>query len=94
MDDGGEHYFCVVDDDNDDDVDQDDDEGILAMMINIELHLQTGAGNLNLFSQLAIFHVHCTIITIIIIIIRLSIVRRYTDCHKSQCLPFLMIVCM
>ena len=48
MDDGGEHYFCVVDDDNDDDVDQDDDEGILAMMINIELHLQTGAGNLNL----------------------------------------------
>ena len=36
------------------------------MMINIELHLQTGAGNLNLFSQLAIFHVHCTIIAIII----------------------------
>ena len=66
MDDGGEHYFCVGDDDNDDDVDQDDDEGILAMMINIELHLQTGAGNLNLFSQLAIFHVHCTIKIMII----------------------------
>ena len=70
MDDGGEHYFCVGDDDNDDDVDQDDDEGILAMMINIELHLQTGAGNLNLFSQLAIFHVHCTIKTIIIFAVK------------------------